>query len=191
MVSKQAKDAKVWKELTIDLELPQGVSAKYEDNNLIVTGPKGELSKNMKFPNITVEVKDGKVLISTKRFSQSEKKIMFTYKAHTKNLIKGVTQGFEYKLVVVYAKFPITVLSNGNVFTVKNLLGEKVPRTTKIPSDVKVEIKAKDIIVTGIDKERVGQMAASIEQLTRITHLDRRIIQDGIFITQKPHSKVV
>ena len=168
--------------------MPQGVSAHVtEESVLTVKGPKGEVSKLLRYPKINIKVEGQKIIVGTDKLTQNEKKIIFTYLAHIRNLIKGVTEGFEYRLVVVYAKFPISVELKGQVFTVKNLLGEKVPRTCIFSKDVKVEIKAKEIFVSGIDKEKTGQVAASIEQLTRITHLDRRVIQDGIFITNKPH----
>ena len=191
MAQVKTQKPKVWTSLDLPIELPQGVSAKYESNVLTVTGPKGEVSKRLKFPKIVIKTENNKVSISTNKFSQSEKKVMFTYQAHVKNMIKGVTEGFTYKLVVVYAKFPISTDFSGETFTVKNLLGERVPRTVKVPSDVKVEVKGKEIIVTGIDKEKTGQVAASLEQLTRITHFDRRVIQDGIYITEKPHRRYV
>lgn len=189
MVSKQQKIQKEWKTLEVEVEIPQGVSAEYVENILTVKGPKGEISKKLKFPKVYTKIEGNLIKVGTEKFSQRQKKIIFTYRAHINNLIKGVTEGFEYKLVVVYAKFPVTVELKGNIFNVKNLLGEKVPRTLTIPSDVKVEIKGSDIIVTGIDKERVGQVAASIEQSTRVGNMDRRVVQDGIFITEKPHRK--
>lgn len=182
---------KQWRSVVYEVELPEGASAKYENHHLIVTGPKGQISKRLRYPNVKISVEGNKVILSTDKFSQREKKIMLTYRAHVKNLGKGVTEGFEYKLAVVFAKFPITVEMQGNTFLVKNLLGQKVPKSCEVPSDVKVEIKGKDVSVTGIDKERVGQVAARLEQLTRITHLDRRVIQDGLFIVEKPHRRYV
>lgn len=183
-----AQIKKEWKTYEVEVPLVDGITATIEGTTLTVKGPKGEISRDFKFPRVYIELKDNKVVVGTKKFSQSEKKIIHTYRAHVKNLIEGVTEGFEYKLVVVYAKFPVTIELKGNTFNVKNLLGEKVPRTVKIPNDVKVEIKGnKDITVTGIDKEKVGQVAASLEQSTRVLNMDRRVVQDGIFITNKPH----
>lgn len=187
MASNQEKRVKEWRSLSVEMPLTEGVEASVEGSNLTIKGNKGEISRNLRFPNVKIEVKDRNVVISTDKFSKNEKKIIHTYRAHVNNMIKGVTEGFTYKLVVVYAKFPVTVESNGKKITVKNLLGEKVPRSVDIYDDVKVEVQGKDITVTGIDKERTGQMAALIEQLTKITHFDRRVIQDGIFITEKPH----
>ena len=183
-----AQTKKEWKTYEVEVPLVDSVTASVNETVLNIKGPKGELSRDFKFPRVYVEVKDGNVVVGTKKYSQREKKIIHTYRAHIKNLIEGVTNGFEYKLVVVYAKFPITVELKGNTFSVKNLLGEKVPRTVTIPEGVKVEIKAnKDITVSGIDKEKVGQVAASLEQSTRVLNMDRRVVQDGIFIIHKPH----
>lgn len=189
MVSKQQKIQKEWKRLELEIIIPETVSAQYIDNILTVKGPIGQVSKKFKFPKVYIKLEGNLIKVGTEKFSQRQKKIIFTYKAHINNLIKGVTKGFEYKLVVVYAKFPITVEMKGNIFNVKNLLGEKVPRTVIIPEDVKVVINGSNITVTGIDKEKTGQVAASLEQSTRVLNMDRRVVQDGIFITEKPHRK--
>lgn len=178
---------KVWKSYYQEVEMPSGIEATCEKDVLTVKGPKGEISKTLRFPRVTIKVVDNKIVIGTEKFSQAEKKIIHTYRAHANNLIKGVSEGFTYKLKVVYAKFPMTVALNGNKFTVKNFLGEKVPRVSEVPSDVKVTVAGEDITVEGINKESCGQVAGTIERLTKISHFDRRVIQDGIFITEKPH----
>lgn len=171
----------------IGIDLKDGLSANYENEELVIKNEKSEISKKLFFKDVKILTQDKKILIKTEKFSKRNKKIIFTYKAHVNNMIKGLTEGFIYELRVVYSKFPIMVEAKNNEFIVKNLLGEKKNRSLKIYEDVKVDIKGKDIFVSGIDKERVGQMSANIEQLCRITHFDRRVIQDGIYITKKPH----
>lgn len=184
---KQQLKTKVWEALEISVPL-RGATATYMSGILTIKGEKGEVSKKLTYPRVIIETTPEKVKVSTKHLSKREKKIIHTFRAHIKNMVTGAREGFEYRLSVVYAKFPLTVEMKGQTFTLKNLLGEKVPRTFDVPQDVKVEIKGgKEIVLTGIDKEKVGQVAASLEQLTRITHLDRRVIQDGIFIVEKPH----
>jgi len=181
--------AKVWKSMEQIIELPEKVQAKYENYNLIISGEKGELTKMLKYPNVSFQIKDNKIRIYTDKLSKNEKKIINTYRAHANNLIKGVTEGFNYKLRVVYAKFPITLVMAGKVLTIKNFLGEKKPRVLKLYEDVNVKINGAEIEISGIDKERCGQQAASIEAMTRINHLDRRVIQDGVYIIEKPHKR--
>jgi large subunit ribosomal protein L6 len=188
--TKMSTAKKDWQTVEKDIDILDGVSAKYEDFSLTITGPKGEVKKLLKYPRVYVKIEGNKIFVGTNKYTKREKKIIFTFIAHINNMIKGVTEGFEYKLVAVYAKFPMTVEVKGNQFIVKNLLGEKVPRVIQLPEDVQVKVEGnKDITVTGFDKEKVGQVAASIEQSTKITHFDRRVIQDGIYITEKPHKR--
>lgn len=183
-----AEIKKVQKEKkSFSVEVPlKGCSGKYEKGVLTIKGEKGEVSKLLRYPKIFVKVDGDKVVVGCEDLGRREKRIINTYEAHVINMVRGVKEGFEYTLVVVYAKFPISVEVKGNKFILKNLLGEKVPRSYEIPDDVKVAISSKVITVTGFDKEKTGQVAASLEQLTRINHLDRRVIQDGVFITKKP-----
>lgn len=76
----------------------------------------------------------------------------------------------------------------GSKLSVKNFLGEKIPRITEIPQGVAVKIEGDKITVTSIDTELGGRTSSNIEQLTRIARRDRRIFQDGIYIIQKPEA---
>ena len=58
--------------------------------------------------------------------------------------------------------------------------------SSKIGDNTKVEVKAADITVSGPDIEAVGQTAANMEQATKIRKHDRKVFQDGIYITKKP-----
>lgn len=183
----RTSSTKEWRNVELKVEIPQDVEVKCESSNVTVSMKDSSITRNFRYPGITFRVEDNYVIIGTEKFSKSLKTMMGTFRAHIKNMILGVSEGFEYNLKVVYSKFPMTVEKKESVLYVKNLLGEKVPRTVKIPQDVKVEVKGEDITVTGIDKEVCGKVAALIEQSTRITHMDRRVIQDGIYITHKPH----
>jgi len=72
-----------------------------------------------------------------------------------------------------------------NLLEVKNYMGETVPRTLKIKPGVEVVIKEPEITVTSPSKELSALTAAAIEQLTRRANFDRRVFQDGIYITHK------
>jgi len=100
-------------------------------------------------------------------------------------MIKGVTEGIIYKLKICSSHFPMNVTVSTKEVSVKNFLGEKIPRIAKIIEGVTVKIDGTDLIVEGIDKEKVAQTAANIEQVCRITDKDRRKFMDGIFITSK------
>lgn len=190
-MEKNKLKTKEWKSLFVEVPLVDGVKAELDGSLLKIIGPKGEVSKELRYPRVSIEILSNMVKIGTEKYSRNQKKIIFTFQAHVNNMIKGVTEGFEYELTAVYEKFPLTLVVEGNKFMVKNFLGMKVPRSTEIYPDVTVKINGSKINVTGIDKERTGQMAALIEQTTRITHLDRRVVQDGVYITKKPHRSYI
>lgn len=184
---------KVWKSFEVSVELIDGVSGVYDNVSgfLTLKGAKGEVSKKMKYPGINVVVEGSMIFIRVPKYSKSEKKISHTYRAHIRNMMLGVTEGFTYTLRVVHAKFPMKIEKKGDRLQLQNFLGEKITRFVNLPEDVKVDVKGSDIVLNGVDKEKVGQVAGSIEQMTKISHLDRRVIQDGIYIVSKPHKEYV
>ena len=84
----------------------------------------------------------------------------------------------------------MNVSMSGAQFIVKNFLGEKIPRVLHIKEGAKVTISGTEVVVESINKEIAGQVSADIEQLCRITNRDRRIFQDGIYITQKAKKEI-
>ena len=173
------------------VEIPENVSVEVkgdtmEGYTITAKGPKGENSRFLKFRGIYVEKEDSKIRVFTKEEKSRLKAMVGTFASHINNLIKGVVDGFEYKLRVVYAHFPVKVRVEGREVVIENFLGEKHPRRAKIVGRVEVEIRGNEIIVKGVDKEECGQTAANLEQATRIKNLDVRVFQDGIYIVEKP-----
>lgn len=166
--------------------LIEGFEAKLDLPYLVVKGKKGELRKKMFDPSLKIEIKDQKILLAPiKKGTKRESKMIKTFLAHIKNMIKGVNEGHEYKLKICSGHFPMNVSISNNEFVVKNFIGEKVPRKLKIKEGVNVKIDGTLVTVTGIDKGLVSQVAGSIEQLTRRVGFDLRIFQDGIYIIDK------
>ena len=177
-------------ELTHEIELPEGVTAQVEGTTLKIKGPKGELERKFMAPRFVFVVEGNLLKITAKNATKREKTLAGTLKAHANNMVKGVTEGHVYKLKICSGHFPMNVSVNGNQFVVKNFLGEKIPRTFKIKEGAKVKIEETLVTVEGMDKEIAGQVAASIEQLCRITNRDIRIFQDGIYILEKSGKSV-
>ncbi|HIH11927.1 TPA: 50S ribosomal protein L6 [Candidatus Woesearchaeota archaeon] len=173
------------------IELPSGVSASFQGSLLSIKGPKGEVQREFFYPRIAIVVEQGKLVISSPHATKREKTILGSFTAHIKNMVSGVQEHYVYKLKICSGHFPMSVTVAGKEFVIKNFFGETVPRKMFIPQGVKVEVAGTDIIVSGPDKEHVSQMAASIEQLCRISNRDIRTFQDGCYIVQKAGKGVV
>jgi len=174
-------------EIFQNIEIPEGIEVNIsETRELIIKGPKGENKRKFNLAKITLEKKDNKIIIGSKKASKNEKRIINTFTAHIKNMIKGVQEKFEYKLKICFSHFPITVDIKENEAIIKNFLGEKIPRILKLPEGIEVKIDKDIITVISQNKELAGQGAANFEKATKVRMKDRRVFQDGIFIINKP-----
>lgn len=178
------------KNITIEIEIPQGTSIVKEGKSIKVKGKKGEVSKILNHPKISVEVKDGKVVLSTKTQRREENNLLRTFESHIKNLIKGSNEGITYKLKVCSGHFPMNITVSQTEMVIKNFLGEKVPRKLKLKQGASVKLDGSIITVEGTNLELVSQTAADIEQLTRRTGFDKRVFQDGIYIIDKDGKEI-
>ncbi|MBI5391714.1 50S ribosomal protein L6 [Candidatus Woesearchaeota archaeon] len=171
-----------------DIVVPDNVKASVYDNTVHLEGPKGTLSRTFIHPRFTLSFETPRIFIKStmQKPNRADKMLINTCRAHIRNLIKGTQEGYHAELKVCSGHFPITVAVEGSMFVVKNFLGEKYPRKTSLYPGVKVVVSGETITVDGLDIEAVGQTAACIEQSTRITNRDRRIFQDGCYITKKP-----
>ncbi len=168
-----------------NVDIPDGVQIGIDGGVVTVTGPKGSLSREMSYPGVKVASKNGGVVVSSSISRRSIKAVVGTFAAHIKNMITGVTTGFEYNLKVVFSHFPITVKQTGAIVTIDNFLGERTPRKSKVLGDSKVSIKGDKVSVTGTNLEAVSQTAANIELATKVKGRDRRVFQDGIYLISK------
>jgi large subunit ribosomal protein L6 len=173
------------KELIKKIEIPEGVEVSIVGTK--VTAQKDGKKNEREFDILGMKMKKegNEVIIEEKKASKKEKRRMNTIASHINNMIKGLQEKFEYKLKVCFVHFPMTVEVKGNEAIIKNFLGERSPRHVKIPSGANVKVDKEIITIDSHDKEIAGQAAANFENATRITNRDRRIFQDGIFITSK------
>ena len=167
-----------------EIPIPEDVNVTI-DGEVTVKGPKGELSRKFNHSEISMAVEEGKVVLEVKFPKKKDKAMIGTVKAHINNMIRGVTEGFTYRMKIVYAHFPMSVKVAGDKVLIENFLGERHPRTAKIVGDTKVQVKGDEVEVTGINKEHVGQTMANLEQATKIKGRDPRVFQDGIYLVSK------
>ncbi len=167
------------------ITVPEGVEARLDGFELHIKGPKGELVREFKHTRVKMKIEDGKIIIYCPLPKKKEYALAGTWRAHVLNMIKGVKEGFEYQLKILYAHFPMKVSVKENKVVIENFMGERSPRYAEIFGDTKVEIKGDVVIVKSINKEHAGQTAANIEKATRIKNRDPRVFQDGIYIVKK------
>jgi len=172
-------------ELKEQINIPENVNITLENNTLTVNGEKGSISRVFFHPNINMKINGNVIEIICKNARKKDKALAGTFVAHTKNMIKGASEGFEYQMKTVFSHFPIKTSVEGNEFVIQNFLGERAPRKAKILEGITVEAKGDDIIVQGIDKEKVGQTVANIERATKVKKRDIRVFQDGIYRVSK------
>ena len=169
-----------------EIEIPDNVSVEINGNEVVVKSGGKELKRTLSFPNVSIKKEDDKTVVIESLYPRKKQAaIIGTFASHINNMIKGVSEGFEYKLKIRYAHFPMKISVKGNEVIIDNFLGEKYPRKAKIMEGVNVKVSGEDIIVSGIDKEKTGQTAANIEQATRVKGRDTRVFQDGIYIVEK------
>ncbi|GAA0193006.1 50S ribosomal protein L6 [Halobaculum roseum] len=173
------------------IELPEDVSADLDHLDLTIEGPNGSVTRRLWYPDVSVSAEDDAVVIAYPDDADRQTNATVgTFASHVDNMIHGVTEGWEYEMEVFYAHFPMDVDVEGDEVVITNFLGETAPRRASIRGDTDVQIDGEELVLTGPSKEDVGQTAASIEQLTRVTDKDTRIFQDGVYITRKPTGDV-
>ena len=184
--SKQSKK----KDLIAEIKIPEGLSINVDKGALTLKGRKGEVKKNFSDKKIMIESKTNAIILKAGKFSKVKKKLIRSYAAHIRNMIKGSLEGHRYMLKICSGHFPMNVSINKNELTVKNFLGEKVPRVLRLKEGAAVKVEGDKIIVESASKETAGQISADIEQLTRRTGYDLRIFQDGIYIIDKDGKEI-
>lgn len=167
-----------------EITIPTGVNVEVAEF-ITVTNKNFHVKKKLTYPTLIITKNENKIIIEPKVYTKREKKIINTFKSHLLNMIKGVQEPYEYRVKICASHFPMTVTMEGKKLIVKNFLGEKVPRKADILENADVKIEGDLITITSPDKETAGQIAANFEQSTRITNRDRRVFQDGLWITKK------
>ncbi|HDP96087.1 MAG TPA: 50S ribosomal protein L6 [Euryarchaeota archaeon] len=169
-----------------EIEVPDKVQVTVDDGMISVTGPKGKIERSFDLRRIkVVQGKQGTYTVRCEYPRIRDKAMVGTITSHIKNMIHGVTDGYEYQMKIVFSHFPIKVSVKGDELVIENFLGERHPRKAMILGDTKVSVKGDELSLSGIDREQVGQTAANIEQATKVKGFDIRVFQDGIYITAK------
>jgi large subunit ribosomal protein L6 len=171
----------------VQVPLPAGVTVRLDKARLIVKGPQAEIHRPFPVGALTLSPGRGAVTLAltTPSVRKHARSLLNTWERHVANMVRGVTAGFEAKMKIVAAHFPMKVAVKDHAVVIENFLGEKFPRTATILPGVDAKVDGEFVVLSGPDIERVGQSAANIERTTRIRDYDPRVFQDGIYIVEK------
>ena len=145
-----------------EIQIPKGVQVIKDGNVLKVVGPKGTLTRTFR-DDITVNIVDQVVTLNVKRNDKFSKALWGTYASHIKNMIKGVETPYQKKLILEGVGFKSEV--KGKEFNFA--LGFSHAVIVPIPEGINAIAEKNVITITGIDKELVGNFAASIRALKK------------------------
>lgn len=145
------------------INIPSDVKVTLDGKVITVKGPKGELKQEI-HPLVKVNIEDNVITLSVGNPENKAEKAMWgLFGSLIYNMVIGVTTGFEKKLLVNGIGFKVSLAQS----KLKMSLGFSHDIIFDVPSDVKVEVEKNQITVSGIDKQRVGQVAAQVRKLKK------------------------
>ncbi|MBR2695819.1 50S ribosomal protein L6 [Candidatus Saccharibacteria bacterium] len=142
--------------------VPAGVTITVGDKEITVAGPKGQLNVPVQQNTKTV-VEDGKILVTRKDDEPESRAWHGLQRALLNNAVIGVTEGFKKELEVNGVGFRL----QGGGKQIEMALGFSHPVKYTAPDGVELKVDKMNITVTGIDKQKVGQVAAEIRALKK------------------------
>jgi len=140
----------------VPIELPKGVEFNCNADQVRVKGPKGNLEMKL-HPRVRVEQENGTVMVKPEQ--DSDLPVAGTMRALLGNMVSGVTEGFEKRLTLVGVGYRAQMQGKKLSMT----LGFSHPIEYQTPEGINIETPSQtEIVVSGCDKQRVGQVAAEI-----------------------------
>jgi large subunit ribosomal protein L6 len=140
------------------VELPSGVEFSLAENTITIKGGKGQLQHNL-HPLVSVSQEGNQLKMSVNDDSKSANAMAGTTRALLQNIVTGVSVGYERKLTIIGVGYRAQV--QGKVLDLT--LGFSHPVKFEIPEGISIETPSQtEIIIKGIDKQLVGQVAANI-----------------------------
>lgn len=145
------------------IKLPKGVEVKLDGPEVSVKGPKGQLVRT--FPSdIEIKLADGVLTCHRPSDDKSHRALHGLTRALLNNMVVGVTEGYKKELQIVGVGFKVEAKKRGILLNV----GYSHPVLVTMPPDVKAEVTGPTtILVSGVDRESVGQVAATIRQVRK------------------------
>jgi large subunit ribosomal protein L6 len=143
------------------IQIPAGVDIKVDGNVVTVNGPKGTLSREIS-KDMIIAIENGALLVSRPSDERNHKALHGLTRSLINNMVEGVTKGYSRALEMVGTGYRATKAANKLTLTV----GFSHPVEFEPPSGIEFVVPAvNQIVVNGIDKELVGQVAANIRSV--------------------------
>jgi len=154
----------------LPIELPQGVTVNFnKDNHTVsVKGPKGELTQVID-PDFNVKQENGELIVERPTEQKRHKSLHGLYRSLIANMIEGVSKGYKHQLELVGVGYKASAQAN----VLELSLGYSHNIFLALPTELKVQaIQEKGsnptIVLEGIDKQLIGQVAAKIKSLRKV-----------------------
>ena len=144
------------------IEITAGTTVTVSGDVVTIKGTKGELSRTFR-PEILVEVKDNTIVLTPKGDNVFVRSLWGTVGSHVRNMMEGVTKGFEKKLILEGVGFKSAVAGS----SLDLALGFSHPVKIPVPAGLTVTADKNIITISGIDKDLVGQFSAYVRSLKK------------------------
>ena len=139
------------------IPIPEGVQVDLKDDLLLVKGPKGQLQRKI-HPKVKINAADGQIIVSVIEQSRESNAFQGLFRSLIANMVHGVSQGFEKSLEIVGVGYRAELSGRTATF----YLGYSHPINFDLPEGVEAQIDRTRVTLTSIDKELLGQTAATI-----------------------------
>lgn len=144
------------------IAIPEKTEVSKNADVILVKGPKGSLERNFR-SDILITINPKDIALTLAKENKQTRSLWGTYASHLKNMIKGVNEGFEKKLILEGVGFKSQVVGNKLVLA----LGFSHPVEVEVPADLTVKAEKNIVTISGINKESVGSFSAKIRALKK------------------------
>ncbi len=145
------------------INIPESVSIQIETDNIVINGPRGELSQKI-HPKVSIDKNQNQLIVSVKDPSdKAQRSLWGLFQRLISNMVKGVTEGFSRQLEVNGVGYKVAL--KGDVLDLQ--LGYSHPIEYNIPKDIEIKVEKNLITILGADKQKVGQIASEIRLLRK------------------------
>ena len=164
------------------INIPNGVNVKLDKNKIIVEGPKGKLERDI-HPKITVAIEGDQIVVKRADDTKLSKSLHGLFRSLINNMVEGVSKGFEKRLEIVGVGYRAQL--KGKKLDLS--LGYSHPVEVEPPAGIEFVVEnPQKIVVKGIDKQLVGQVAANIRKLRKPEpYKGKGIRYEGEYILRK------